>query len=283
MTALTRRDFLTSAATAPLAFSAPRISRKSCILLVLTGGASHLDTWDPKPDAPSEIRSPFRPMRTNVPGIQISTILPRMAVHADKYALIRSVYSDAAPTHEDGLSPIDAAAAHAVTLQPGPRPTTFSENCRRALQLVKTGSPFVRVNMFDSVFHQPTWDNHGTRPFSTFRDYKKIVGPVFDLAYRDLLVDLAECGLLESTLVVATGEFGRTPRINPSGGRDHWTKCWTVLLAGGGVQGGQVYGSSDATGAEPKDNPVHFTRIMATMQATLGQPTTAEPLRELFS
>lgn len=277
MTAFTRRDFLRSAALAPFAPFSPRTNGKSCILLVLTGGPSHLDTWDTKPDAPNEIRGPFRPIRTNVPGIEISEIFPRMARHADKYALIRSVYSDTAPVHEDNLGLIDAATASAITL-PGP----ITQSCRSALQLVEHGAPFVRVDMFDTVFHRTTWDSHGTRPFSTIRDYKDTVGPVFDSAYSTLLEDLSQRGLLKTTLVIATGEFGRTPRINPSGGRDHWTKCWTVLMAGGGIQGGQVYGSSDATGAEPKDNPVSFARILATLHAAWGQRTGAEPLRELF-
>jgi len=284
VTALTRRDFLRSAASAPVACVSPRASGSSCIVLVLTGGPSHVDTWDLKPDAPREIRGPFRPMRTNVPGIEISEIFPRMARHADKYALIRSVYSDAAPVHEDGFGVIDTATAGAITLPgpigfigrggaptPSPGPMSFAENCQRALQLVEIGIPLVRVNMFDSVFHKPTWDSHGSRPFSTIRDYKETVAPAFDLAYSTLLEDLHQRGLLKTTLVIATGEFGRTPRINPSGGRDHWTKCWTVLMAGGGVQGGQVYGSSDPTGAEPKDKPVNFTRVLA-----------AEPLSELF-
>src|ERR1700733_2878107 len=109
MTPLTRRDFLRSAASAPLACISPSTSGKSCILLVLTGGPSHLDTWDMKSDAPREIRGPFRPIRTNVSGIEISEIFPRMAKHADKYTLVRSVYSDAEPVHEHGLSLIDAA------------------------------------------------------------------------------------------------------------------------------------------------------------------------------
>ncbi len=278
MTALTRRDFLRSAASVPLAGAAPRTNRRSCILLVLTGGPSQLDTWDPKPDAPSEIRGPFRPIKTNVRGIEISEIFPRMARHADKYALIRSVYSDAAPMHEDGFGVIDAAARSAITLS-----GFCAENCRRARQMMERGVPLVRVNMFETVFHRTTWDSHGTRPFSAIRDYKDTVAPAFDFAYSTLLEDLHQRGLLKTTLVIATGEFGRTPRINPSGGRDHWTKCWTVLMAGGGIQGGQVYGSSDATGAEPKDKAVNVARIMATMSAALGQQTSAEPLRELFS
>lgn len=292
MTGLGRRDFLRVAAGAPFVLSAHQ-EKRNCIVLVLTGGPSHLDTWDMKPDAPSEIRGPFRPIRTNVPGIEISEIFPRMAKHADKYALIRSVYSDAVPhSHEDGLRAIDAATEGFVTL-PGPigfmggtaacepvrSSLCFSENCVRARQLVESGVRFVRVNMFDTVFHRATWDSHGARPFSMIRDYKDSVGPAFDLAYSTLLEDLSQRGLLETTMVVAMGEFGRTPRINPSGGRDHWTKCWTVLMAGGGIQGGQIYGSSDAIGAEPKENPVNVARILATM----GMRNGAEPIRELFS
>jgi uncharacterized protein DUF1501 len=280
VTAWIRRDFLRSAALAPLACVGGGVKGKSCILLVLTGGPSHLDTWDLKPDAPSEIRGPFRSIRTNVPGIEIAEVFPRMARHADKYALIRSVYSDAAPVHDDGISLIDAASKGAVIL---PGPMSFAENCRRARELVEAGVPFIRVNMFDSVFHRATWDSHGTRPFSAIRDYKDTVGPAFDSAYSTLLEDLSQRGLLKTTVVIATGEFGRTPRINPSGGRDHWTKCWTVLMAGGGIQGGQVYGSSDATGAEPRDKPVNFARIMATARAAPGMPTTAEPLSELLA
>jgi hypothetical protein len=274
VTALSRREFLSGAALLPFV---PRVSTNNCILLVLTGGPSHLDTWDMKPEAPREIRGPFRPIRTNVPGIEISEIFPRMAKHADKYTLIRSVYSDSEPVHENGLSIIDAATAGWRTL-PGPigfmgskaasqtssqAPTSFAENCAHARRLIENGTPCVRVNMFETVFHRTTWDSHGTRPFSTIRDYKDTVGPAFDTAYSSLLEDLHNRGLLKTTLVMAMGEFGRTPRINPSGGRDHWTKCFTVLMAGGGIQGGQIYGSSDATGAEPKDNPVSVQQIIA--------------------
>jgi Protein of unknown function (DUF1501) len=281
VTPISRRDFLSGAALLPFV---PRTHANSCILLVLTGGPSHLDTWDPKPDAPREIRGPFRSIRTNVPGIEISEIFPRMAKHADKYTLVRSVYSDAEPIHETGLSLIDAATTGWRTL-PGPigfmgsraaaqttsnEPTSFAENSRRARHLIETGTPDVRVNMFETVFHKTTWDSHGARPFSAIRDYKDTVGPAFDVAYTSLLEDLHNSGLLKTTLVIAMGEFGRTPRINPSGGRDHWTKCFTVLLAGGGIQGGQIYGSSDATGAEPKDNPVSVQQILATMPQISG-------------
>jgi hypothetical protein len=267
---------------------APRT--KACIFLVLTGGPSQLDTWDLKPDAPSDVRGPFRPIRTNVTGIEISEIFPRMARHADKYALIRSVYSEASPVHEEGLRPIDAATAGHIgaarsiaTKVYRSVPWSFEQKCRRARDLVEAGVRLVRVDMFDTVFHQATWDSHGARPFSTIRDYKDSVGPAFDAGFSRLLEELSQGGLLESTLVVAMGEFGRTPRINPQGGRDHWTRCRTVVMAGGGIRGGQVYGSSDAMGAEPKDQPVGVDRVLATMRYALGEATDAEPVRELFA
>ena len=104
-----------------------------------------------------------------------------------------------------------------------------------------------------------------------------------DSAYSTLLENLSRSGLLESTLVVAMGEFGRSPRINPSGGRDHWTKCQTVVMAGGGIQGGRVYGSSDAMGAEPKDLPVSVARIMATVADVPEKRTGVRPVREIFA
>ena len=260
MIPLGRREFLGIAATAPLALRASNRAPRNTIVLVLTGGPSQLDTWDPKPEAPREIRSPFGAIRTNVPGIEISEIFPHMARHTDKYAIVRSVYNDAPPhSHDDAMAVIDQATEGFLTLD-----GAFAANCRRARQLVETGTPqHIRIDMFDSVFNRKTWDSHGHGPFSSIRDYREVVAPMFDGAFTNLLEDLHQRGLLESTLVIATGEFGRTPRINPQGGRDHWTQCQTVLLAGDGIQGGQIYGSSDATGAEPKDKPVSLAQLFA--------------------
>src|SRR5215469_15743560 len=105
MAMIRRRDFLKAGAALPLVGLPGRASsgrETSCILLMLVGGPSHLDTWDMKPDAPSNVRGPFRPIKTNVPGIEISEIFPRMARHADKYALIRSVHHEAAAVHDTG-------------------------------------------------------------------------------------------------------------------------------------------------------------------------------------
>src|SRR5437660_10280726 len=109
----TRRDFLHAGALATLGLTLPRFQAAkaagavkdgdvNCVMLFLVGGPSQLDTWDPKPDAPAEIRGPFKPIDTNVPGIRISEIFPRMAKHADKYSLIRSVYHTATAVHDTG-------------------------------------------------------------------------------------------------------------------------------------------------------------------------------------
>lgn len=297
MSGIGRRDFLRAVAAGPLIGSGAGRAR-SCILLVLNGGPSQVDTWDPKPDAPSTIRGAFRAIPTNVAGVRIAEIFPLMARHAEKYAIVRSVYGAGANGHEEALRVFDTVFGAGGAELPGPigfmggsmpaereQPWsgTFTENCVRARQMVEAGAAFVRVNMFESVFHQASWDCHGARPFSTMRDYRDTVAPAFDLGYTTLLRQLDERGLLASTMVVAAGEFGRSPRINPSGGRDHWTKCRTVLLAGGGIQGGQVYGSSSADGGEPKDKPVSMEQLLATAGDAVGMRTGYAPVRELLT
>jgi Protein of unknown function (DUF1501) len=245
-----RRDFL-SAAAAPL-LSASR-KNPACIVLRLTGGQSHIDTWDMKPDAPAEIRGPWRPIRTNVPGMQISELFPRMARCAERYAIIRSVHHGAT-THE---------AAEAAML-----PADLASHDRVAT-----------INMYGSVFEETTWDIHGWKPFGTLRCYSDVVAPAFDAAFTSLLESLRRRGVFESTLVVAMGEFGRTPKINPDGGRDHWPHCFSILMAGGGIRGGQVYGSSDRIGAEPRDNPVSPAMVAATIRQAIGITAPPEALR----
>jgi uncharacterized protein (DUF1501 family) len=100
--------------------------------------------------------------------------------------------------------------------------------------------------------------------------------PPLDQGYAALLEDLSDRGLLDETLVVVTGEFGRTPRINNTQGREHWGPCYSSLLAGGGIRGGQVYGSSDRVGAYPRDNPVSPEDLLATIYAALGVSPDAE-------
>jgi hypothetical protein len=149
--------------------------------------------------------------------------------------------------------------------------TEFGDNCLRAARLIECGSRFVTVNMFQTVYDTITWDCHaaGGSLRSELSHYPAIAAS-FDIAYSALLDDLRQRGLLDSTLVVATGEFGRTPHLNREGGRDHWAGVWTMLLAGGGIDGGQVIGASDLLGGEPKDQPVGPEWLAMTIRKTIG-------------
>jgi uncharacterized protein (DUF1501 family) len=340
---------------------------RSVILLLLVGGPSQLETWDPKPDAPSEKRGPFASIATRGPGIRISEHLPRLATRMDRLALVRSVYHAEAPIHETGFQLLQtgrlcrageeaphfgSVIAHALgaknvpssVMLPGPIRSTgidiphgqepawlgtdcasfalgadpaapefdasaawtrfilstsgpreinlrsnpfeiavesesvrdeygrtaFGQSCLLARRLVEAGTRVVTVNMFQSVFNQVTWDCHGGAPFSTLDDYARVLLPEFDRAFAALIDDLDRRGRLESTLVVAAGEFGRTPWINSAGGRDHWPGVWSVALAGGGIRGGQVVGASDAIAASPAERPVTPCDILATIYESLG-------------
>lgn len=388
---MTRRDFLrvsgltvglglTELATFPVIGSAPSSGEKACIQLFLVGGPSQLETWDLKPEAPDTIRGPFRPIHTNVPGIQLCEHLPLMAQRADRFAVLRSVYHPESPIHETGQQLVQTGhlvagdvewphvGAVMSMLRPGSRTTDparsfwvllpgpiqntgvgvnhgqgagfldpsyrpleltpdpnvlpslgkafnlaaeperaharygknpFGRNCLLARRLIQHGVRLVTVNMFHTVFGQVTWDCHanGGDLSTTLDDYKRTLCPMLDQAYTALLDDLQALGMLEQTLVVCMGEFGRTPRINPRNGRDHWPGVWSGLMAGGGVRGGQVIGSSDPHAAEPNRRPTHAAEIAATMYHVLGiDPKTrlpwadgpelplveAEPVWELF-
>jgi hypothetical protein len=397
---VTRRDFLRGGALGLGSLGLGVLDRdalagdetnqdRSVIVLLLVGGPSQLETWDPKPDAPSDVRGPFRSIATRCPGVRISEHLPRLALRMDRVALVRSLYHDAAPIHETGQQllqtgrlcragdehphvgsvvgrltgarrgfppfailpgPIantgvdiphgqsagwlgntynpfhlnaDPAASHfdapsafdrarsfldeAVRRDPtsglarsratdsllttparnafdlddeGPGVrnaygrTTFGQSCLLARRLVEAGVRLVTVNMFESVFNRVTWDCHGSSPFSTMDDYARELLPTFDQTFASLIDDLDQRGRLESTLVVAAGEFGRTPRINAAGGRDHWPGVWSIALAGGGVQGGQVVGASDEHAAAPADRPVTPQNLLATIYHSLGIEST---------
>ncbi|MCE9530927.1 MAG: DUF1501 domain-containing protein, partial [Planctomycetes bacterium] len=142
-----------------------------------------------------------------------------------------------------------------------------------ARRLVEAGVPLVRVNWtrIDGAPNKGTWDTHSQNSQSV-----KLLMPILDRAYSALLDDLTERGMLDDTLVVWAGEFGRTPNINRNGGRDHWGNVFSVALAGGGVQGGRVLGSSDSTGGQPRDGRVLPEDLQATMLHCLGVPPSAE-------
>lgn len=409
-----RRDFLHLGSLAPLGLglaSALRLRAESptppppsrpqatsCILVWLDGGPSHLDTFDPKPDAPTEIRSPFREIPTAVPGTRICEHLPRTAALMREIALIRSVTHELGnhdtgsrflltghrPTPALEYPSLGSIVAHETTsdspmpayvaipndavggdsgaarsgylagaysafaigqdpsrvrdLQPPPGvsfarterrrdmlaridalsraveegttsrdrdahyrqayrliaspeakaafvldreppavrerfgPSRLGTGCLLARRLVEAGSRFVTVV-------DTGWDTHQQiareLPDSRFPGSGKL--PTLDRAYSALLSDLRERGLLDTTLVVLLGEFGRTPKLNAQGGRDHWPRAGFACLAGGGVQGGRVVGSTNAHGEFPVDRPVRPPDLAFTILALLG----IDPSREL--
>jgi hypothetical protein len=152
----------------------------------------------------------------------------------------------------------------------------FGQSCLLARRLIEAGVRFVTVNTFLTVFDEITWDIHGSKPFTSIEGMRDIVAPMYDQGYSALLEDLTDRGMLGNTLVCNLQEFGRTPRINPAGGRDHWPQCWTVYFAGGGVQGGRVVGRSDAIGGVPAERPIEPSEIVATVYRSLGLDLTTK-------
>jgi hypothetical protein len=155
--------------------------------------------------------------------------------------------------------------------------TRFGQSCLMARRLIERGVRFVTVNMFETVFDEITWDIHGSRPFTDITEMSKLVAPNFDQAFSTLLEDMKERGLLQNTIVTAMGEFGRTPKINPAGGRDHHPGVWTIIMGGGPIKGGRIIGESDELGYIPKTRPVTPAEIAATLYQGLG----FDPHREL--
>ncbi len=371
---------------------------QACILIWLDGGPSHLDTFDPKPDAPSEIRSPFPTIPSVVPGIHLCEHLPLTARMMNRVALIRSLTHELG-NHDTGTRylltghrptpalehpslgslvareaapgnvlppyvaiPSDRVGGQSNAARAGYLPGSYSAfnvgndpgrvrdldlpegvsferserrrdllrrldafseqveqspatrnrdafyeqayrllsspeakgafdlsretpktreryghgrvgaGCLLARRLVEAGSRFVTVV-------DAGWDTHQQiareLPDSRFPGSGKLPG--LDRAYSALLTDLHERGRLESTLVVLLGEFGRTPKLNADGGRDHWPRAGFACLAGGGVQGGRVIGATNAFGEVPSERPVSPSDLAFTLLTLLG----IDPTREL--
>jgi len=414
---ITRRDFLQAgtlsaigltlskfAALQALGAAAKGKDDKSCIMIFNLGAPSQIDTWDMKPNAPAEIRGPFKPIRTNNPDMQISEIFPLHAKLADKFSLVRTCYHTAAAVHDTGHQMMQTGRlftggintphagcaleflkgrrtelpAHVVLPEPmGPTGgnlphgqdagflgkaydpfvlnadpskkdfkvpdllppseigearlqrrrelravvddavknfetspsaqlmdanfesayrlmtsvrareafdlskeptkvrerygmTRFGQSCLLARRLVEAGVRFVTLNTFITVFDEITWDIHGSKPFTSIEGMRDIVAPMYDQGYSALLEDLFQRGMLDTTLVTCLAEFGRTPKVNPAGGRDHWPNCWTVNFAGGGVKGGRIVGKSDEIGGYPVERPVKPSEVVATIYHSLG-------------
>lgn len=309
--------------------------QKNCILVLMTGGASQLETFDPKPEAGADVRGNLKAIETSVPGTFLSETLPQLAQRAHNFSLIRSLHHAAAPIHETGLQLLQTGRLSwkgvrfptvermlqqasgrsyqplaAILPQPlqntgrtaylGQDSADFSLSLQQLAQaayakeseamrrsygshrfgelllksrlLVELGVRSVTVNLFDELGPHATWDAHGDAECgpATIADCRDRLCPAFDVALSRLLDDLAQRDLLEDTLVIAVGEMGRAPRINANGGRDHWTKCWSALVAGGGTIGGQVIGASDDTASEPIDRPVELGELPASMLHWFG-------------
>jgi hypothetical protein len=152
--------------------------------------------------------------------------------------------------------------------------STYGQSCLLARRLVEAGTKFVTVYFSDSIGGQSTerggWDTHGFNNTRMYPIVEKYHLPRTEETLPTLLNDLDERGLLDETLVVWMGEFGRTPEINKNASRDHWPQCYTTLLAGGGVKRGFVYGASDKSGAYPAENPVRPDDLAATIYHALG-------------
>jgi hypothetical protein len=368
------------------------LGHKAVIMVYLPGGPPHQDMVDLKPDAPSEVRGDFRPIPTNVPGIRIGELLPRLARQMDKLAILRSVVG-AKDRHESFqcltgrlnenlprggwpelgavVSTLQGGTGRAVppflALSPrmqhrpynngtpgflGPAHAPFKpedegkadltlqgvslerlEDRRRllaglddfrrevdasrmmdgldayteqafgmltssrlanALDLSKEdprvrerygkgteqhqgdGAPrinsqfllarrLVEAGVRCVTLSYSFWDWHGRNTENAKRNL-----PDFDLALSALVGDLHERGLDKDVTVVAWGEFGRTPKINKDGGRDHWPAVSCAFLAGGGLKTGQVVGSTTRDAGEAADRPVHFQDVFATLYRALG-------------
>lgn len=413
----TRRDFLQVGTLGAVGLGLPQLlqaeqaglldparDKKSCILIFNLGAPSQLDTFDMKPDAPAEVRGPFKPISTVADGIQLSEILPQHAKIADKIGFVRSCFHRGAAVHDSGWQIMQTGrlftggvdtphVGSAVWYLRGPRgdlpphvvlpetmgrgggnlpngqaggflgkaydpfalmadpsqenfkvpdllppasipparlsrrrrmreavestmkqfeasesarimdehfetayrlmtspqardafdlsqePTKvrerygmnrFGQCCLLARRLIAAGVRFVTINTFLTVFDEITWDIHGSKPFTSIEGMKNIVAPMYDQGYAALISDLSERGMLDDTLVANLAEFGRTPKVNPAGGRDHWPQCFTVYFAGGGVRGGTVVGASDPIGAVPDDRPVEPPELLATIFHSLG-------------
>src|SRR5947208_938668 len=151
--------------------------------------------------------------------------------------------------------------------------TTYGQSCLLARRLVEAGAKFVNVYFAASIGGRKNsggWDTHGFDGNPMYPILKDYLLPITNRTLPTLLQDLDERGLLDSTLVVWVGEFGRSPRINNLAGRDHWPQCYTGLLAGGGVKGGHIHGASDRIGAFPGRDPVRPDDLSATLFHLLG-------------
>jgi hypothetical protein len=237
----------------------------------------------------------------SVPNFQVPDLLPPSyisAIRADRRQRMRDAVDGAMASFETSSQArqLDSNFDLAYRLMSSPRAreafdlsrepatnrdrygrTRFGQSCLLARRLIERGVRFVTVNMFETVFDEVTWDIHGSRPFTDIAQMAREVVPNFDRGFTALMQDLDERGLLSNTMVTAMGEFGRTPKVNPAGGRDHHPGVWTIIMGGGPIRGGRIIGESDELGYRPKSRPVTPAEVAATLFRGLG----LDPHREL--
>lgn len=349
LTQVSRRGFLAAGGASVVGISlksalAARAGNAGAVIqIVLNGGASHLDLFDPKPLAPREYRGPMHSIATRIPSVRFSECLPRLADRADRLVVVRSLFHDAAPIHETGMqliesgrlvtrheqpvpvnvlledhfqarkrSPVSVLLSDSVAGSSRRRVATLSELTVQgfsipdyqsaharvkdaygagefarkfwsAARLVERGVMHIQLNTFDVLEGQRTWDAHGDRdvgPANIF-DYRDTLGPQFDQAFAALIDDLQSSGLLQQTLILCTGEMGRTPRLNEDGGRDHWTQAWSGILVGGGLEGGQVIGETDEYGETITSDPLPVSQLPMMALNFLGVPTGSDDVAQV--
>ena len=208
----------------------------------------------------------------------LQKLINRQAVRLDKSAVTQGLNS----YYEKALamlnSPKVRRAFDLASEEPKVRDaygrTTYGQGCLLARRLVESGVKFVTVYFAKSIGGQSTtnggWDTHGFNDTRMYEILPKWHYPLTDHTVPVLINDLKDRGLLEDTLILWMGEFGRTPKINKNISRDHWPRCYTVLLAGGGVAGGAVLGKSDRYGSAPEQDPVTPGDVAATLYDLLG-------------
>ena len=210
----------------------------------------------------SNLPPAFSEFRNKAHELLHSTKLQQALKIEDEPVALREHYGMIEPESLPG----DGAAAGA------PHRNLRGQNLLLARRLVESGVRFVNIHDFRQ--QGQNWDSHG----QNFHQHKRYLLPQAEQALAALIEDLEDRGLLDSTLVVALGEFGRTPKINANAGRDHWPDCYTVVLAGGGIKGGTVFGSSDRLGAYPETNPVTPADLAATIYWRFG----IDPRTEMY-
>lgn len=278
-----RRDFLRAGALTPLGVSlsgvlaqeaaAATARNTNCILLWMLGGPSHIDMYDLKPYAPAEIRGEFNPIQTRLAGVELGELMPNLAKCNDKFSLIRSMhsYTSSHGTEQafDLLTSQRAKRAFDIEQEPKRIRDAYGRNrvgqgLLLARRLIESGVRFVTVKGYVRY----GWDHHP----EVFPRLRTEVPP-YDQGYAALLRDLDDRGMLENTLVITAGEFGRTPRLNTDArgpGRDHWSRAFSLTIGGGGIKTGMVLGATDKHAAEIIDRPVSVEDYAATVYHALG-------------